>query len=113
MSITVVTSQSGTVAGASFVNRNNGQSKVVEFYSPGEDYDARGATAQWVIERAPGTTLANFGLLSFTDSGAADAGGFSYGLTGGTTIDLVVDGVTLATGAINGDSQVDITYTGP
>ncbi|KAF2709195.1 concanavalin A-like lectin/glucanase [Pleomassaria siparia CBS 279.74] len=113
VSITVATSQSGITAGAAFVNQNTLQSINVEFYSPNEKFDARCANAQWVIERAPGTTLANFGQIKFTESAAAEANGFSHGVSGGTTIDFVVDGNTLATGAINGDSEVDITYTGP
>jgi hypothetical protein len=101
------------MAAASFVNQNTRQTYQQEFVSPGEDYDARGKNAQWVIERAPGTTLANFGTLKFTESAAAETNGFRHELTGGTTINLVVDGQTLATGAINGPTEVDITYTGP
>lgn len=85
----------------------------MEFFSPGEEYDARGKNAQWVIERAPGTTLANFGEIKFTDCAAAETNGFRHLLGGGTTIDLVVDGNTLATGAITGDTEVTIRYTGP
>ena len=37
----------------------------------------------------------------------------SHVVSGGTMIDLAVDGNTLATGTINGDSEVDIKETGP
>jgi hypothetical protein len=85
----------------------------VEFFSHGDEYDSRGSNAQWVIERAPGTTLANFGEIKFTGCSTAASDGTLHTLSGGTTIDLVTDGKTLATGAINGDNEVDITYTGP
>jgi hypothetical protein len=110
--ITVAISAGGTAAEAAFVNRQTQQSYSVEFFSPGEEYDSRGANAQWVIERAPETTLANFGEIKFIDS-SAGANGNSYGIQGGTTIDFVNNGNTLATGAINGDSGVDTAYTGP
>ncbi|KAH8692476.1 hypothetical protein GQ44DRAFT_734072 [Phaeosphaeriaceae sp. PMI808] len=103
----------GTTADAAFVNQNTGQSKDVTFYSPNENSNARGANAQWVIEQALDTTLADFGEIKFTGSAAAEANEFSYGVAGGTTLDLVRDGTTFATGAINGDSEVDTTYTGP
>jgi hypothetical protein len=103
--ITVAISAGGTAAEAAFVNRQTQQSYSVE-------YDSRGANAQWVIEQAPGTTLANFGEIKFIDS-SAGANGNSYGIQGGTTIDFVNNGNTLATGAINGDSGVDTAYTGP
>ena len=86
MSITVTVTQSGTAAAAAFVNINTDKSyNTPVFYSPDEDSDATGINAEWVIERAPGTTLANFGEVIFIDCSAADSGGYQYYLTGGTT----------------------------
>ena len=114
MSITVTVTQTGTTAATAFVNKNTNKSyNTPEFYSPDDDSDATGINAQWVIERAPGTTLANFGEVIFTDCSAADSGGYQYYLTGGTTLNLVDSGTTLATGTIVGDNEVDINYTGP
>ena len=114
MSITVTVTQSGTAAAAGFVNKNtNKLYNTPGFYSPDEDSDATGINAEWVIERAPGTTLANFGEVIFTDCSAADSGGHQYYLTGGTTVNLVDSDTTLATGTIVGDNEVDIKYTGP
>lgn len=114
VSITLTVTQSGTAAEASFVNQNTNQFyDTPEFNSPDEDSDATGINAQWVIERAPGTTLANFGKVIFTECSTADTGGYQYYLEGGTTLNLVDSGTTLATGTIVGDSEVDIKYTGP
>lgn len=66
-----------------------------------------------MIERAPQTTLANFGEIKFTNAAASDADQKFYGVLGGTTINFVENGNTLATGEINGDSDVIIKYTGP
>jgi hypothetical protein len=110
--ITVAISGAGTTAEAAFVNRQTQQAYSVQFFSPGEEYDSRGANAQWVIERAPGTTLANFGEIKFVDS-SAGANGNSYGTQGGTSVNLVDNGNTLSTGAINGNSEVVTAYTGP
>jgi hypothetical protein len=114
VSITVTVFQSGTAAAAAFVNKNTNKSyNTPEFYSPDEDSDATGINAQWVIERAPETTLANFGEVIFTDCSAADSGGYQYYLTGGTTLNLADGDTTLATGTIVGDNEVDAKYTGP
>ena len=112
MAITVAVASGLTTAGASFANHNNGKVASVEMHSPGEEYDAKGISAQWVIERAPGTTLANFGEIKFTEAAAAESDGTKHTLANALTVDLVVDGKTLAKGAVNGDSEVDITYTG-
>ena len=114
MTILVVIEQDSTTAGAVNANRSTGKSHTVKFPSPDEESDARGANAQWVTERAPGITLANFGEIKFTDCAALEGVNYeiSHGVSGGTTIDLVVDGNALATAAINGDSEVDVKYTG-
>ncbi|KAK4981711.1 hypothetical protein LTR50_007889 [Elasticomyces elasticus] len=113
VSITVAVTQTGTAATASFVNMNTDKSyNTPEFYSPDEDSDATGINAEWAIERAAdGTTLANFGEVIFTDCSAADSGGYQYYLTGGTTLNMVVSGTTLATGTIVGDNEVWISDT--
>jgi hypothetical protein len=114
VSITVTVFSYGTLAVATFINKNTLKSYTTpEFVSPDEDSDATGISAQWVVERAPGTSLANFGEVIFTDCSAADAGGYQYYLTGGTTLSLVADGSTLATGTIVGNNEVDAKYTGP
>jgi hypothetical protein len=114
VSIKVTITQSGTAAAASFVNKNTNQPyNTPVFYSPDEDSDATGINAEWVMERAPGTTLANFGEVIFTDCYAADSSGVQYFLTGGTTVNLVNSGTTFATGTIVGDHEVDTKYTGP
>jgi hypothetical protein len=114
VSITLTITQSGTAAAAAFVNKKTDKSyNTPMFYSPDEEHDAKGINAEWVIERAPGTTLANFGQVVFTDCSAADSGGYQYHLTGGITLNLVDSGTTLATGAVIGDDEVDIVYTGP
>jgi hypothetical protein len=105
---------SSTAAQAGFVNQNTNQFyDTPVFFSPDEDSDATGINAQWLIERVLRTTLANFGEVIFTDCSAADKGGYQYHLEGGTTLNLVDGGTTLATGTIVGDSEVDIKYTVP
>ena len=59
MTILTVIKQDSTTAGAVYTNKSTGKSHTVKFPSPDEESDARGANAQWVIERAPGTTLAH------------------------------------------------------
>ena len=110
MNIIVETSQGGTVAGAVWTNVNTGQTWTEVFYSPGEEYDARGLDAEWVIEDPPELTLGNFETIQFTGAGAFGPNSATYGVTGGTTIDYVKDGVTIATGTIVSDSEVDVTY---
>ena len=113
MTITVTVSQAGTAANAAFVNINTDKYyDTPTFYSPDEDSDATGISAQWVIERAPQTTLADFGEIIFTDCSASDKGGYQYFLTGGTTLNLVDMDTRYATGTIVGDNKVDIKYTG-
>ncbi|KAF2648595.1 concanavalin A-like lectin/glucanase [Lophiostoma macrostomum CBS 122681] len=113
VAIGVTVTDAGTTAHAVFINEVTGQDYEADFFSPNEDTDARGQSAQWVIEEAPGTTLANFGTIQFINCAAMDANHVDYGVSGGTTVDLVVDGNTLATGAIASDTEVDATYTGP
>jgi hypothetical protein len=114
VTITVTISQAGTAADASFININTDKSyNTPMFYSPNEDSDATGSSAQWVIERAPQTTLADFGEIIFTDCSTADKGGYQYFLTGGTTLNMVNMDTRYATGTIVGDNKVDIKYTGP
>jgi hypothetical protein len=100
------------MADANFINQSTGKSFTKEFYTPDEDYDAKGANAQWVIERAPGTTLANFGELKFTECSAATSKGTTFDLSGGETIEFVDQGTTKATAEIKGGSEVVIKYTG-
>jgi formylmethanofuran dehydrogenase subunit C len=113
VSITVTITQAGTAAVAAFVNKNTNRSyKTLAFYSSDPDSNAEGVNAESVIERAPGTTLANFGEVVFTDCSAADFGGYQYFLMGGTALKFVDSGTTLATGTIVGNSEVGIRYTG-
>jgi hypothetical protein len=64
---------------------------------------------------APAWELANFGAIKFTDCVALEGVNykFSHSVSEGTTIDFVVDGNTVATGAINGDNEVNVKYTEP
>jgi hypothetical protein len=113
VSITVTITQAGTAVAAAFVNQNTNRSyNTPAFYSPDPDSDAESVNAEWVIDRAPGTNLANFGEIVFTDCSAADSGGYRYFLTGGTALNFVDSGTNLATGTIVGNSEVGIRYTG-
>lgn len=115
MTIILGITQAGTTAEAGFVNKKTLTKYTTPlFFTPNEDSDAKGINAQWVMEAAPGTTLANFGEIDFTDCSATGAGGTKYTVEGGTTLELVRSGTTLATGTIiDASSEVIITYTGP
>jgi hypothetical protein len=67
-----------TVTAATFLNINTYKTyNMPEFYCLDEESAATGIDAEFVIERAPGTTLANFGEVIFLDY-RADSGGSQY-----------------------------------
>lgn len=99
-----------TMATALYTNSNTGETVSVDFYSPGEDYDATGSDVAWVIESPPEANLANFGTINFDECYATDNKGTRHDLTGGRDLWLVRQGTHIASGTIVGSSEVSISY---
>lgn len=76
---------------------------------------AQGLSAEWVVEQADGTTISNFGSISFTDAGATTSAGAGHEVntSGATTVNLKQQNQPItATGSLPADDEVKITYNG-
>jgi hypothetical protein len=96
-------------------NDTNGKS-LGETFSPSDASNvAQGQTAEWVVERAAGATLSNFGTITFSEASASTAN-TGVDLSGASVLSIEnssTDPTIIATGSIPDANDVTVTYTGP
>ncbi len=77
---------------------------------------AQGQSAEWVVERANGETLMNFGRITFTNVAATTEKKVALDVSGATAYSLqrsATDPTIIAPGSILDSNTIQVTYTGP
>lgn len=94
-------------------NETSGKQFSKDFSPSDSSNVAQGKTVEWVVERAPTTTLSNFGTFKFSDASAGTSGDTEVDLSGATVLSIKFPrDPILATGSINSPSEVKVIYSG-
>ncbi|KAE9367947.1 hypothetical protein N431DRAFT_471330 [Stipitochalara longipes BDJ] len=105
----------GTTAMLLIEDTTNGNN-FEENFSPSDTANAAlGQSAEFVVERVSGTTLTNFGTVTYS-SCAASSPNTGVDLSGATALSIVqpaTDNTIIAVGSIPDTTTVSVTYTGP
>ncbi|KAF8860778.1 hypothetical protein BDZ45DRAFT_688095 [Acephala macrosclerotiorum] len=106
----------GTEANLLIENVANGKELDEDFSLSDASSVAQGQTAEWVVERAAGETLMDFGTITFSEASAVTAKEVEVDLSGATALSIsnsATDPTTIATGDILDTVSISVTYTGP